>query len=106
MEDHGSSVLGTAMQEKRAHHHIAETNNTAQMVQGHLEFGRPVHLDFHCLMVKVKIRPFRHDIERIQELTHMCCSHLHVLILILDRWLADTKERGLQGSHTSRFPNH
>jgi hypothetical protein len=70
-EDDRSAILGTAMEEKWADHGIAKTDNTAQMVQRHLEFGCSVHLNVQCLMIEMKIGPFGHDIERIQKLMHI-----------------------------------
>ena len=53
------------------------------MMEGYLEFGCAVHLDFQRLVIEVKIGPFGHNIERIQELTHRRSSHPLVLRLTL-----------------------
>src|SRR6266851_1603531 len=52
-----ASILGTAMDERWAHHHVPKTHHSPQMVERNLKLCCAFHFDLQCFVIQMHKAP-------------------------------------------------
>ena len=73
--DDAAPVLGAAREQKGAHQHVAEHDQTAEVMERYLRRRFALHVDFQRVVLEPQIAPLSLHVEGVEKLLHSLTSN-------------------------------